>query len=279
MLSLDKALKQKDTELTTLIKAIEKQTGLDKATLLTKDSKKLRLSNQRGIYRCYQVDSSDSLHKTRYLKKEEADLAKELAQHNYLKDLAKAVDHQQRQIRRLLGHFNDQQLPDVYEKLSPGRKALITPLVVSDETFASDWQKASFEPLHYPADDEASGLYSERGEPVRSKTEKILADYYYHHDIPYRYECPLELTDGWNVTTIYPDFTLLNRKTRHVYYHEHFGMMDDLSYVDRTMKKLELYEMNGLFPGDGLLITFESSAHPLNMKRFESLVQHYLLSP
>ncbi len=96
MFLLDKALKQKDAELTALIKAIEKQTGSDKVSLLTKDSDKLRLSNQKGTYRCYRVDSSDSLHKARYLKKEEADLAKELAQHNYLKDLAKAVDHQQR---------------------------------------------------------------------------------------------------------------------------------------------------------------------------------------
>ena len=37
-------------------------------------------------------------------------------------------------------------------------------------------------------------VYSDRGERVRSKSEKILADYLYHHNIPYKYEKPLQLS-------------------------------------------------------------------------------------
>lgn len=48
-------------------------------------------------------------------------------------------------------------------------------------------------------------------ERVRSKSEKILADYFYRRKIPYKYECPLTLK---GVGTVYPDFTFLSPKTK-----------------------------------------------------------------
>lgn len=49
-------------------------------------------------------------------------------------------------------------------------------------------------------------IMTERGERVRSKSEKILADYFYRNGILYKYECPLYLK---YFGTIYPDFTFL----------------------------------------------------------------------
>lgn len=54
-------------------------------------------------------------------------------------------------------------------------------------------------------------IYTQKGERVRSKSEKTLADYFYYHGIPYKYECPL-LLKGFGI--IYPDFTFLTRRSQ-----------------------------------------------------------------
>lgn len=41
-------------------------------------------------------------------------------------------------------------------------------------------------------------ILTQKGERVRSKSEKILADYFYQHNIPYKYEKPLYSERIWN---------------------------------------------------------------------------------
>ena len=53
-------------------------------------------------------------------------------------------------------------------------------------------------------------ILTEKGERVRSKSEKIMADYFYRNGIEYKYECPLYLK-GMGI--VYPDFTFLSKKT------------------------------------------------------------------
>jgi len=57
--------------------------------------------------------------------------------------------------------------------------------------------------------------------------------------IPYRYEYPLVLAGN---VKVYPDFTILKMPEREEVYLEHFGMMDDIDYVDSAMYKLSTYE-------------------------------------
>ena len=95
--------------------------------------------------------------------------------------------------------------------------------------------------------------------------------------IHYLYERPLKLWLGNQTITIRPDFTLLNKRTRLEFYHEHFGLMDNPDYVDNMLKKPELYAANGIFPGDNLLITMESSKHVLNEQYLELMIKRYLL--
>ena len=112
---------------------------------------------------------------------------------------------------------------------------------------------------------------------MRSKSEKIIADYYDRRGIPYRYEYPLALKDGRRLITRHPDFTVLNPRTRQVFYHEHFGRMDDPGYVMKMLERLDLYQSNGLYPGEKLLMTFESSSRPLAMPQLEQMIKKYLI--
>ena len=112
---------------------------------------------------------------------------------------------------------------------------------------------------------------------VRSKSEKIIADKYYERGIPYKYEKPLLLKKQAKTITIRPDFTTLNKRTRMQRYHEHFGKMDDPQYARKALEKIRLYENNGIFIGEQLILTFESSEQPLDNREFELLIEKYLI--
>lgn len=95
--------------------------------------------------------------------------------------------------------------------------------------------------------------------------------------IPYKYEKPLLLRKQAKTITIRPDFTTLNKRTRIQRYHEHFGKMDDPQYARKALEKIRLYEENGLFVGEQLILTFESSEQPLDKKELELLIEKYLI--
>ena len=117
-------------------------------------------------------------------------------------------------------------------------------------------------------------ILTEKGERVRSKSEKILADYFYRKNILYKYEKPLHLK-GYG--TVYPDFTFLSRKTYREIYWEHEGMMDKQDYARAAVRKIESYQINHIYPGERLIITFETEQNILNSKIIENLIEKYLL--
>ena len=77
-------------------------------------------------------------------------------------------------------------------------------------------------------------ILTEKGESVKSKSEKIIADKLNMMNIPYCYEVPLYLK-GYGY--VKPDFKVLNVATRKEYYWEHYGMMDNKDYIIKALKK------------------------------------------
>ena len=122
--------------------------------------------------------------------------------------------------------------------------------------------KAIYEDMQY--------FITEKGEKVRSKSEKIIADKLYMMGIPYRYEYPLILNDN---IMVYPDFTILKMPERKEVYLEHFGMMDDINYVDTALFKMNSYEKNGIYLGVNLFITYETGRKPLNTKDLNEMLR------
>lgn len=100
-----------------------------------------------------------------------------------------------------------------------------------------------------------------------------MADYFFRNNIEYKYERPL-LLKGYG--TVYPDFTFLSRRTGEEIYWEHDGKMDDPTYARNAVKKIEAYENNNIFPGERLILTFETEYTILSTKTIEKLVEKYL---
>lgn len=112
------------------------------------------------------------------------------------------------------------------------------------------------------------------GEYVKSKSELIIADRLQANGISYAYESGV-LMDN-TVEVWHPDFSVLNKNTGKVFYWEHFGMMDNPEYLNNFQYKLERFAKKGIFPGESLIITTESSSRPLDTNYVDLLIKHYL---
>lgn len=198
-------------------------------------------------------------------------IAENIANHDYADKLCKAASHELKQINALLKTYASTPVEDYFRNLHPGRRQLVSPILVDDEQYAQLWlsdiqEKSNTYPIISP-------IQTENNETVRSKSEKIIADKLKLSGVPYIYEKPLYLG---NVTK-YPDFTILNKRTRKEYYWEHMGMMDNPDYVKEALTKLEIYLKNGILPGKNLIITYETSNQPLSVKSIQLMINEYLL--
>ena len=53
-------------------------------------------------------------------------------------------------------------------------------------------------------------------------------------------------------------------------------MLDDPTYLGRALSKISTYIRNGIFPGDRLLLTYETREQPINMNIVQCLLKSYL---
>lgn len=239
----------------------------------------LRIVNKGNSEQYYwRTDPKDTSGK--YIRKSEEELIRKLAQKEYAQKMfafLEPIIKSKRKYLQIPGKIEMWgRMEEVYDKFSPARQKLITPYVCTDDEFAARWEAEKIlkkEKVGISSEIHVE-IYTEKGEHVRSKSEKILADKLYMLGIPYVYEVPLYIK-GYGYIT--PDFMVLNKRTRREYYWEHFGMMDDADYCEKAIKKIESLERNDIFPGKNLILTYETKAHPLNMKIAEKLIQEYLL--
>ena len=126
---------------------------------------------------------------------------------------------------------------------------------------------------------------SERGEPMLSKNEVIIANCLnkYRKQITYAYEDKLKLDN--TERTIKPDFTIDNLSTNKRFFWEHLGMMTKTDYREKWEKKLEGYFKDGFVlhteakPGDErvLIITEENPNGGINSQDIDLTVRKYIL--
>lgn len=186
---------------------------------------------------------------------------------NVLKTLAKRISILKKCIELLTSLMSLPTPWQLYEQEPQEIKKYLTPHHNSDESYAKRWQAIKF--CHKKIDDYT--YKSVRGEFVRSKTELIIADKLYAAGIPYHYEVAMKVNFG----CIYPDFYVLNKRTRKIYVWEHFGRMDDPTYCKKALLKLEAYESIGYYEGKNLILTYESSQYHINTSNIDKVIETY----
>jgi hypothetical protein len=208
----------------------------------------------------------------KYIRKDNYDLARSLAQKGYDLKMQKLIDRRLNQLSKLNAEYRDSELADLYTDLSPIRKNLVSPYVLPWEQMVSAWKATPYVGKSF--DEGVPEIYTKKGERVRSKTEKILADMFNDMGIEYKYECPLYVK-GYGI--IYPDFTFLSRKTCQPIYWEHYGKMDDPKYAEKAVRKIDTYIKNGIIPGVNLIITYETSRIVPSSPVLQRMIESFLL--
>lgn len=248
--------------------------GKASESLINKPDGYLQILGNKNTDQYYYHTSAENK-KRIYISKKEMDFIRALAQKNYDQKFLAAAAELERKMKssRILWDYSNmhdfyQFLGSVYEDLSPARQKLVIPYVMPDEMYIKTWQSVEYTGKSFKSD--APVILSRRGERVRSKSEKIIADMLLEMKLPYRYEYPIVTR---KLGTVYPDFTLLDYWNRQIVLLEHFGKMQDADYCNRNLTKIEIYEEEGWHLGESFLFTMESDKHIINMQHFERLIQ------
>lgn len=229
---------------------------------------RIRSELAKGKYPQYYYFENNKVNcKGRYLKKSDIKLARACAQKEYDNVMLKAIEKREKVLRSVIAKEENNLLMDAYNNLPSAKKCLINPYILSDEMFIKEWFDIKI--IGENTIPMSSSYRTERGELVRSKSEKIIADKLFFRNVPYKYESGLKLNES---SVIFPDFTILNINTREEVYFEHFGMMDNPEYCKKAIGKIEFYEKNDIHMGDKLFVSFESSLKPINLEQIDILI-------
>ncbi len=205
-----------------------------------------------------------------YIPKSRIDFVYSLAQKDYDEKILHEAEKESRLIQGVLTYYRGKTADTVYERLSEDRQKIVKPIEKSQEEFVREWSAVSYEGRGFAAN--AAELITDRGEQVRSKSELIIANMLNQEKIPYRYEYPISI-QGMGV--VYPDFTILNVRTREEILWEHQGMMDDPDYAGKAVRKEQAYIMNGYLPGKNLILTLETRSMALSVRVVKTLIREY----
>lgn len=228
---------------------------------------KLRISRNISSHQYYQIvkkgDTSGS-----YIQHHDTELISALAQKGYEEKLLKEINQQLKSINAFLSHYHPDKLGDIYDSLNETRKLLVDPYFISDEEYTKRWLEEPY--IGNTSFPEELQHETNRGEYVRTKSEKTIANIFYEMGIPYKYEAPFTLFNG---QTVHPDFTLLNVRNRTEIYHEHLGLLEDEKYRKKNLIKISNYNKSGIILGSNFFITYETEYCPLNDNQIRNTIQ------
>ncbi len=186
-------------------------------------------------------------------------------------ELLNSIDKELLAINHFEKEYPKIQFEDIYSTLYYERKKLVIPIIESDDTFLDKWILAH--PDYQNSYEFTDDTYTVNGDPVRSKSEKNIADALIKYNVPFRYECNMK----YKGRNHYPDFTCLNRRTRKTWIWDHAGLITSYRYATDFCERSEMYEFYGYHYGNGLIVTFECEEKKLNTKTVDSFIERYLL--
>lgn len=231
----------------------------------------LPCADKRNFRYYVRYDASEKI--GTYLDKTQTSLKSLLAAKKYYLKLEKEINVEIKKLEKIKALNVSDSIVTTFAGLNNGLKTLIEPINIDNIAYIEEWNNEEYKGLGFDEND-SSEYYSKKGERMRSKSELLIANALFGHDIPYKYEKPLYRENG---KAIYPDFTVLNVKKRKEIYWEHLGKMSDVDYINHNLWKLWEYKKMGIVLGDNLVVTYENSYNPLGTKDIEQTISNYLV--
>ena len=184
MKTIETILREEMKQLETIVEEAEKR-------LKNAPKGHLRITKKRDSVEYYYKDECSKNNNGRYMRKNETNIAQRIAQRDYDICMVKNMTERIKAIERFLDKYKKTGLERINKKINSYRKNLIEVSVMCDRDFIEQWQAVEYIGKSFA--DDVPEIITERGERVRSKSEKIIADKLYALGIPYRYEYPLVL--------------------------------------------------------------------------------------
>lgn len=110
-----------------------------------------------------------------------------------------------------------------------------------------------------------------RGLRVRSKSEVLIAEKLYQHDIPFRHEQILTIDE----LQFAPDFTI-RLSDGELMYWEHCGLTNKVKYMKHHKWKMGVYEEARIVPWKNLIVTYDDELGGIDMSIIESEIRNKL---
>lgn len=210
-----------------------------------------------------------------YISQNEKKCICQYAQNSYYAKVLASACSEYNKINTILQYYPKLPAEKIYENLSDNRKDLVNSITLTDENVIANFYALTQKNDKVNSSYHPEGLTQKtaRGEMVRSKSEQLIANSLYYANVPYIYEQRLE-KNGINCL---PDFTVQNVRERKIKYWEHLGRMDEPTYAEGTVKKINNYISAGFLPGDTLIITIETARNPLDASIINSIIENYCL--
>ena len=140
-----------------------------------------RIKKKGKVY-YYYIDE-DNAPKLRYIRRENNDLLRGLAQRKYVEDLREACEAEVGAIDSYLAKLPAVRAEELYDRTEEDVREIIDPVVDNDARFALRWERDNYTPrLKVSLPD---GLETDHGEWVKSKSECLIANMLYKNKIPY----------------------------------------------------------------------------------------------
>lgn len=252
-------LKQLEIQISNRIKGYK---GLEKGNI--------RVCTHNGVSQYYFKKNGDA--KEHYIPKIEMGKIKLLIQRDYDEKIHRKLEEMIKRLEKFNSRYDINSIDQFYNDLPLGRRELIDPIQPTKQMLIEKWynnhpgNKNSFEKKYE--------FITLKGESVRSKSEKMIADYMNAKKIPYVCEPEVILKDG---SSVYPDFAALNIRKNKTVYIEHLGLISLAGYATKNFNKLLDYEEVGIVLGDSLIITLETEERPLDMNIVKKKIAEFLM--
>ena len=230
----------------------------------------VNISRSHGNIQYYLIDRETG--KKKYAGKKQIRIVQKIVQRDYDLAVNKIIKSLRDCLADFVRNFDIEEINNVYEGSSEGRKKFISPIIEPDELFIQRWLEENADNQNpFP---EKGNYYTSQGTFVRSKSERIIAELLDKYNVPYRYEPQLILN---NRHIVYPDFMVLNVRKRETIYWEHLGLVSDIDYSKRNFEKINDYERAGILLGKNLIISMESEERALDVKMIEKKIKQFCL--
>ncbi len=228
----------------------------------------IRCATNKGCFQYYDGNQ--------YLRKEKIEYIKMQLNRDYCEKLHIELEQYEKKLCDLLDLYKHETLENVYRHLTPARKVHVNPIINPIERKIMEFENTIYTGKQFEENDETE-YFTNKGERVRSKSEVIIANEFFHYGIPYKYEKPLILKEKNKEITVYPDFTTMNKRTGKLWIIEHFGMMSIPQYCEMAMHKLDLYLKNNYLIGKNLLLFYEYTNAPLKVSNITKYIKEFLI--